>query len=35
MPVENTNKYPLSFLQISPVQKEAHPLHKLQEHAYE
>ena len=34
-PVENTNKNILSFLKISPVQKEIPPSHKLQDHAYE
>ena len=32
-PVENISKNLQSFL--SPVQKEAPPLHKLQDHAYE
>ena len=34
-PVENTNKNLQSLLEISPVQKEVLPSHKLQEHAYE
>ena len=33
--VENINKNPQSFLEISPVQKEALLSHKLQDHAYE
>ena len=33
-PVENINKIPVSFLEISPVQKEVPPSHKLQDHAY-
>ena len=34
-PVENISKNPQSFLDISPVQKEVLPSHKLQNHAYE
>ena len=34
-PVENTNKNLQSLLEVSPVQKEVLPSHKLQEHAYE
>ena len=34
-PVENINKNLQSFLEISPVQKEVLPSHKLQDHAYE
>ena len=34
-PVKNLSKNPQSFLEISPVQKEVLPLHKLQDHAYE
>ena len=34
-PVENIIKNPQSFLQISPVQKEVLPSHKLQDQAYE
>ena len=34
-PIENINKNPQSFLEISPVQKEDLPSHKLQDHAYE
>ena len=34
-PVKNINKNLQSFLDISPVQKEAHLSHKLQDHAYE
>ena len=34
-PVENISKNPQSFLEISPVQKEVLPSHKLQDHAYE
>ena len=34
-PFENTSKNPQSFLEINPVQKEALPSHKLQDHAYE
>ena len=33
--VENIRKNPQSFLEISPVQKEVFPSHKLQGHAYE
>ena len=33
--VENISKNPQSFLQISPMQKEVLPSHKLQDHAYE
>ena len=34
-PVENINKNLQSFLEISPVQKEVLPSHKLRDHAYE
>ena len=34
-PVENVSKDPLSFLEISSVQKEVLPSHKLRGHAYE
>ena len=34
-PVENMSENPQSFLEISPVQKEVLPSHKLQDHAYE
>ena len=33
--IENIGKNPQSFLEISPVQKEALLSHKLQDHAYE
>ena len=33
-PVENMSKNLLSFLEISPTQKEVLPSHKLQDHAY-
>ena len=33
--VENISKNLQSFLEISPVQKEALPSHKLRDHAYE
>ena len=33
--VKNISKNPQSFLDISPVQKEILPSHKLQDHAYE
>ena len=33
--IENIRKNPQSFLEISPVQKEALLSHKLQDHAYE
>ena len=33
--VENTSKNPHSFLEISPMQKEALLSDKLQDHAYE
>ena len=33
--VKNICKNLLSFLEISPVQKEVLPSHKLQDHAYE
>ena len=33
--VEKINKNPLSFLEISPEQKEVLPTHKLQDHTYE
>ena len=34
-PVTNINKNPQSFLEISPLQKEVLPSHKLQDHVYE
>ena len=34
-PVENIRKNLQSFLEISVVQKEVLPLHKLEDHAYE
>ena len=34
-PVENISKNLQSFLEISPVQKEVLPSHKLQDYAYE
>ena len=34
-PIENVSKDPLSFLEISSVQKEVFPSHKLRGHAYE
>ena len=34
-PVENISKNLQNFLEISPVQKEVLPSHKLQDHAYE
>ena len=34
-PVGNINNYLQSFLEISPMQKEVFPSHKLQDHAYE
>ena len=33
-PIENISKNPQSFLEISPVQKEVLPSHKLRNHAY-
>ena len=33
-PIENMNKNPQSFLEISPVQKEASSSQKLQDHEY-
>ena len=33
-PVENISKGWQSFLEISPMQKEVLPSHKLQDHAY-
>ena len=33
-PVENINKNLQSFLEVSPVQKEVLPSHKLRDHAY-
>ena len=33
--VKNKNKNPPSLLKISPVQKQVHPLHKLQDHVNE
>ena len=33
-PVDNKNKNLQQFLNISPVQKEVPPSHKLQDHAY-
>ena len=34
-PVENISQNQQSFLEISPVQKEVIPSHKLQDHAHE
>ena len=34
-PVENISKNLLNFLEISPMQKEVLPSHKLRDHAYE
>ena len=34
-PVKKISKNPHSFLEISPMQSEILPLHKLQDHAYE
>ena len=34
-PDENISKNPLSFLEISTMQKEVLPSHKLQDYAYE
>ena len=34
MPVKNISRKH-SFLEISPMQKEVHPSHKLRDHAYE
>ena len=34
-PVGNISENLQSFLEISPVQKEVFPLHKLRDHAYE
>ena len=34
-PVENISKNLQSFLEISPVQKEVLPSHKLQDYAYD
>ena len=34
-PVENISKNPQSFQEISPMQKETLPSHKLQGHAHE
>ena len=34
-PVENASKNLQSFPEISPLQQEALPSHKLQDHAYE
>ena len=34
-PVENITKNPQSFVEISPIQKEALPSHKLADHVYE
>ena len=34
-PVAKISKNPPIFLEISPVQKEVLPSHKLQEHAFE
>ena len=34
-PVEKISKNPQSFLEISVVQKEVLPSHKLKDHAYE
>ena len=33
-PAENISKNPQSLLEMSPVQKEVVPSHKLQNHAY-
>ena len=33
-PVKNVSKSPQSFLEISPLQKEALPSHKLWDQAY-
>ena len=33
--IKNVSKNPQSFLEISPMQKEALLSHKLQDHAYE
>ena len=34
-PAQNISKNPQTFLEISPVQKELLPSHKVQEHSYE
>ena len=34
-PVENISKNPQGFLEISPMQKEVPPSHKLQDHAHD
>ena len=34
-PVKNISKNLQSFLEISPMQKEVFPSHRLQDHAYE
>ena len=34
-PVKNRSKNPQSFLEISPMQKEILPSHKLRDHGYE
>ena len=34
-PVKNISKNLYNFLEVSPVQKEVIPSHKLQDHAYE
>ena len=34
-PVKNISKNPQSFLEISLVQKEGFPSHKMQDHVYE
>ena len=34
-PVKDTNKNPQGFLEVSLVQKEVLPSHKLQNHVYE
>ena len=34
-PVENISKNLQNFLEISPMQKEVLPSHKLRDHAYE
>ena len=34
-PAQNISKNPQTFLEISPVQKELLPSHKLQDHSYE
>ena len=34
-PVKNISENPQSFLEKSPVQKEVHPSHKVQDHTRE